>query len=121
MVEKEIHLHFLLFCFDNVDKQLQLYCEHPFEWNAIAKGLCCLFCCVIGVLYYYDPQSGQGYLAYRLKTVQRNTSSDFKSSPKSARRGGPKNVRETLPLEQLFGDECKEAMSLMKHSSDKGS
>ncbi|XP_013855814.1 uncharacterized protein LOC106511603 [Austrofundulus limnaeus] len=72
-----------------------------------------------GYEHYYDPRSGQGYLAYRLKTVQRNTASDFKSSSKSAHPGGPKNQREALTSEQLFGDECKEAMSIMKHSSDK--
>ncbi|XP_030608908.1 uncharacterized protein LOC115796684 isoform X1 [Archocentrus centrarchus] len=71
-----------------------------------------------GYEHYYDPLSGQGYLAYRLKTVQRNTASDFKRSSKSAHQGGPRTLRETLTSEQLFGDGCKEAMSMMKHSSD---
>ncbi|XP_030581625.1 uncharacterized protein LOC115777779 [Archocentrus centrarchus] len=71
-----------------------------------------------GYEHYYDPLSGQGYLAYRLKTVQRNTASDFKRSSKSAHQGGPRTLRETLTSKQLFGDGCKEAMSMMKHSSD---
>ncbi|CAL8361381.1 unnamed protein product [Arctogadus glacialis] len=71
-----------------------------------------------GYEHYYDPHSGQGYLAYRLKTVQRNTTSDFKRSPKSADQHGPKTLRETSTSEQLSGDECREAMSVMKHSAD---
>ncbi|KAF1376275.1 hypothetical protein PFLUV_G00209160 [Perca fluviatilis] len=71
-----------------------------------------------GYEHYYDPHSGQGYLAYRLKTVQRNTTSDFKRSSKSAEQHGPKTLRETSTSEQLSGDECREAMSVMKHSAD---
>ncbi|CAL8342217.1 unnamed protein product [Arctogadus glacialis] len=54
-----------------------------------------------GYEHYYDPHSGQGYLAYRLKTVQRNTTSDLKRSPKSADQHGPKTLRETSTSEQL--------------------
>ncbi|XP_062395775.1 uncharacterized protein LOC134083467 [Sardina pilchardus] len=71
-----------------------------------------------GYEHYYDPHSGQGYLAYRLKTVQRNTTSNFKRSPKSADQHGPKTQRETSTSEQLSGDECREVMSVMKHSAD---
>ncbi|XP_028420560.1 uncharacterized protein LOC114546094 [Perca flavescens] len=71
-----------------------------------------------GYEHYYDPHSGQGYLAYRLKTVQRNTTSDFKRTSKSAKQHGPKTLRETSTSEQLSGDECREAMSVMKHSAD---
>ncbi|CAL8383707.1 unnamed protein product [Arctogadus glacialis] len=71
-----------------------------------------------GYEHYYDPHSGQGYLAYRLITVQRNTTSDLKRSPKSADQHGPKTLRETSTSEQLSGDECREAMSVMKHSAD---
>lgn len=89
------------------------YCPFWKEYNAV-----CLVCSVLWQEHYYDPHSGQGYLAYRLKTVQRNTASDFKRSSKSAHQGGPRNLRETGTSEQLFGDGCKEAMSIMKHSSD---
>ncbi|XP_076149343.1 uncharacterized protein LOC143133466 [Alosa pseudoharengus] len=71
-----------------------------------------------GYEHYYDPHSGQGYLAYRLKTVQRNITSDFKRSSKSADQHGPKTLRKTSTSEQLSGDECREAMSVMKHSAD---
>ncbi|XP_058505767.1 uncharacterized protein LOC131472512 isoform X2 [Solea solea] len=71
-----------------------------------------------GYEHYYDPHSGQGYLAYRLKTVQRNSASDTKRGSKAKYQGGPKTLRETSTSEQLFGDDCKEAMSMMKHSAD---
>ncbi|XP_014844939.1 PREDICTED: uncharacterized protein LOC106919223 isoform X2 [Poecilia mexicana] len=89
-----------------------------------ALGIVTLFpnlkdnCSPTGYEHFYDPQSGQGYLAYRLKTVQRSTASDFKRSSRSAHEGGPKTQRETSTSEQLFGDGCKEAMSIMKHASD---
>ncbi|KAL7830727.1 hypothetical protein SRHO_G00318540 [Serrasalmus rhombeus] len=70
--------------------------------------------------HYYDPQSGSGYLAWRLKTVQRNSASEGKSGSTSSYKGGPKTHRE-MPVcrEQLSGDEYKEAMSLMNHSAVK--
>ncbi|XP_036392660.1 uncharacterized protein LOC118783083 isoform X3 [Megalops cyprinoides] len=54
-----------------------------------------------GYEHYYDPHSGQGYLAYRLKTVQHNTASDSKRSSKSAYQGGAKTLHETSTSEQL--------------------
>ncbi|KAL2086018.1 hypothetical protein ACEWY4_017077 [Coilia grayii] len=71
-----------------------------------------------GYEHYYNPQSGQGYLAYRLKTVQRNTASDSKKMFKSVHQGGLKTLRETSSSEQLSGNECNEAMSMMKHTTD---
>ncbi|KAL6458618.1 hypothetical protein MHYP_G00320900 [Metynnis hypsauchen] len=73
-----------------------------------------------GYEHYYDPQNGSGYLAWRLKTVQCNSASEGKSGSTSSYKGGPKTHRE-MPVcgEQLSGDECKEAMSLMNHSADK--
>ncbi|KAL2095579.1 hypothetical protein ACEWY4_007727 [Coilia grayii] len=72
-----------------------------------------------GFEHYYDPQSGQGYLAYRLKTVQRNTASDSKKRFKSVHQGSPKTLRETSSSEQLSGNECaNEAVSMMKHTTD---
>lgn len=53
-----------------------------------------------------------------MKTVQRNTSSDSKKRFKSVYQGGPKTLRETSTSEQLSGDECNEAMSMMTHSTD---
>ncbi|KAM4597229.1 uncharacterized protein V3H82_023060 [Fundulus diaphanus] len=71
-----------------------------------------------GYEHYSDPQSGQGYLAYRLKTVQRNTASNFRRTSESAHQCGPKTLRQTETSDQLFGDDCTEAISIMKHSSN---
>lgn len=58
------------------------------------------------------------YLAWRLKTVQRNSAQDIKKS-KSTFQEGPKTPRGIRSDEkQLTGDECKEATSVTKHSSD---
>ncbi|XP_048042482.1 uncharacterized protein LOC125266037 [Megalobrama amblycephala] len=67
---------------------------------------------------YYDPRSGQGYIAYRLKTVQRNSVNNLKGVSKVVSQDGPKTLRETSTTEQLSGDECTEAISIMKHSTD---
>ncbi|XP_046902338.1 uncharacterized protein LOC124485075 isoform X1 [Hypomesus transpacificus] len=72
-----------------------------------------------GYEHYYDPHSGQGYVAYRLKTVQRKSSSVCKRSSKTVYQDGPKTLRETSTSEQSSGDECREAMSVIKHSADR--
>ncbi|XP_067456161.1 uncharacterized protein [Thunnus thynnus] len=70
-----------------------------------------------GYEHFYDPQSGSGYLAWRLKTVQRNSAQDIKKS-KSTFQEGPKTLCSMCSVEkQLTGDECKEAMSVMRPSS----
>ncbi|XDV16209.1 hypothetical protein PO909_016025 [Leuciscus waleckii] len=90
-----------------------------------ALGIVTLFpnlkdkCSPTGYEHYYDPLSGQGYLAYRLKTVQRNTGSNSRRTSKSVYKDGPKTLRETSStVEQLSGDQCREALSVMKHSTD---
>ncbi|XP_077079065.1 uncharacterized protein LOC143732177 [Siphateles boraxobius] len=90
-----------------------------------ALGIVTLFpnlkdkCSPTGYEHYYDPHSGQGYLAYRLKTVQRNTGSNLGRTSKSVYKDGPKTLRETSStVEQLSGDQCREALSVMKHSTD---
>ncbi|XP_069388057.1 uncharacterized protein [Paralichthys olivaceus] len=71
-----------------------------------------------GYEHFYDHQSGSGYLAWRLKTVQRNSAQDSKKS-KTTFQEGPKTPRSIRSDEkQLTGDECREAISVMKHSSD---
>lgn len=67
---------------------------------------------------YYDPRSGLGYLAYRLKTVQRNSGNHCKGSSKLVYQDGPKTLREISSSGQLSGDECTNAISLMKHTTD---
>lgn len=80
--------------------------------------------------HYYDCRSGQGYLAYRLKTVQRNSASksktsagpasekQIKMSARSALEGGPKTLRLGARSGQLSGDQCAEAIFAMKQSAE---
>ncbi|XP_070292468.1 uncharacterized protein [Salvelinus sp. IW2-2015] len=72
-----------------------------------------------GYEHYYDPNSGEGYLSYRIKTIQRNLVSSEKR-PTQLYSGGPTAERESSPstLATLSEDQCREAISLMKHSSD---
>lgn len=89
-----------------------------------ALGIVTLFpnlrdkCSPTGYEQYYDPRSGLGYLAYRLKTVQRNSGNHCKGTSKLVYQDGPKTLREISSSEQLLGDECAEAISLMKHTTD---
>jgi len=68
--------------------------------------------------HFYDHQSGSGYLARMLKTVQRNSVKDSKKSRTTFQEGSktPRSIRSDE--KQLTGDECREAISVMKHSSD---
>ena len=69
--------------------------------------------------HYYDPGGNTGYLAWRIKTVQRNTSVGYRSYSKPSHQDSPKSRRETLLSgEQLFGDDCREALSTIRHSTD---
>ncbi|XP_073725175.1 uncharacterized protein [Misgurnus anguillicaudatus] len=73
-----------------------------------------------GYEHFYDASSGTGYLAWRLKTVQRNTQIGEKHRPElPGTSSGPLSEREPFSTtEQLTGDECREALSVMKHTSD---
>ncbi|XP_034564398.1 uncharacterized protein LOC117830401 [Notolabrus celidotus] len=78
--------------------------------------------------HYYDGESGTGYLAWRIKTIQRCTAKDRRSSFGDSgegssgkdKSGGPTVRRESqfVPETALSEDECKEAISLMKHCAD---
>ncbi|XP_051995024.1 uncharacterized protein LOC127652735 [Xyrauchen texanus] len=108
-----------------------------------ALGIVTLFpslkdkCSPTGYEQYYDPLSGRGYLAYRLKTVQRNSGNNMKwksksvyqygksktisqdGQSKSVYQDGPKTPRVTSSTAvQLSDDECREAILVMKHSKD---
>lgn len=81
---------------------------------------CVAYFCSFGVLqeHYYDAESGSGYLAWRIKTVQRNTAVQSQRCSTSTTYG-PKSKRDFLLADkQLFGKECREAISLLKHSTD---
>ncbi|CAJ1083779.1 uncharacterized protein LOC127531094 isoform X2 [Xyrichtys novacula] len=73
-----------------------------------------------GYEHFYDPCSGSGYLAWRLKTVQRNTATQSRrSSTSTAYQDSPKRKREVLCTDkQLLGEHCHEAISFLKHSTD---
>ncbi|XP_031670934.1 uncharacterized protein LOC109877709 isoform X3 [Oncorhynchus kisutch] len=67
---------------------------------------------------YYDAASGSGYLAWRIKTVGRNTSCKTKKRTKPTYQNGPKAQRSCpSAVEQLSGDECKEAISVLQHTT----
>ncbi|XP_070819470.1 uncharacterized protein [Chaetodon trifascialis] len=81
-----------------------------------------------GYEHYYDGESGTGYLAWRIKTIQRSSARDRRSSSGATSKGashedglgGPAGRREPqfVPETVLSEDECKEAIALMKHSAD---
>ncbi|XP_026027933.1 uncharacterized protein LOC113024804 [Astatotilapia calliptera] len=81
-----------------------------------------------GYEHYYDGESGTGYLAWRIKTIQRCTAKERRltsgapgdGSSGEDQCGGP-TVRQELQFvteKMLSEDECKEAISLMEHSAD---
>ncbi|ROL48390.1 hypothetical protein DPX16_4216 [Anabarilius grahami] len=69
-----------------------------------ALGIITLFpnlkdkCSPTGYEQYYDLRSGQGYIAYRLKTVQRNSVNNLKGVSKVVYQDGPKTLRRSLRL-----------------------
>ncbi|XP_059898978.1 uncharacterized protein LOC132450847 isoform X1 [Gadus macrocephalus] len=73
--------------------------------------------------HFYDAQSGSGFLAWRLKTIQRKTKfhPESSSSPKAAvvMGGGPTLVRDNSQEDQLQDEQCKEAISLMTHTNER--
>lgn len=76
---------------------------------------------VFGQEHFYDSQSGTGFLAWRLETVQRKTKLQFKE-PKmpTAGSGGPGEERELPQIDgQLDEERCKELISLMSHITDR--
>jgi len=70
--------------------------------------------------HYYDADGGSGYLAWRIKTVQRNTAVQSRRCYTSTTyQDGPKSKRDfLLTCEQLTGEEYREAISFMMHSAD---
>ena len=68
--------------------------------------------------HFYDGASGTGYLAWRLKTVQRKVTKRSENSPQGALKGGPCLKRSFTAEQQADGDAVREAISLLLHSSD---
>ncbi|XP_039527428.1 uncharacterized protein LOC120479215 [Pimephales promelas] len=73
-----------------------------------------------GYEHYYDPESGSGYLAWRLKTIQRKSAEERGASvSKSPKVGGPGRGRQPLANDRELSDEDVEAaIAVLKHSSD---
>ncbi|GAA6094030.1 uncharacterized protein LOC120466801, partial [Tachysurus ichikawai] len=76
--------------------------------------------------HYYDSESGTGYLAWRIKTIERGLATERRASfegqgsSSEGMSGGPTVRRESefTPEIVLSEDECKEAIAFMKHSAD---
>ncbi|XP_057706986.1 uncharacterized protein LOC130924435 [Corythoichthys intestinalis] len=74
-----------------------------------------------GYEHYYDPESGSGYLAWRLKTIQRKTAEERSvSGSKSAKIGGPSPGRSRpFTTDTVLSDEDVEsAIAVLRHSAD---
>lgn len=72
-----------------------------------------------GYEHFYDAEGNSGYIAWRLKTVQRNNRCSRTTSDDKCERRGPRTERECSTTEkQLEGDRCQEAISFLKHCSD---
>ncbi|XP_061116341.1 uncharacterized protein LOC133140415 [Conger conger] len=71
-----------------------------------------------GYEHFYDGQNGTGYLAWRLKTVQRKTFHRSGGEQKPIVSRGPNFERQTQLGEQLQGEVCKEAISYMAQCTD---
>ncbi|KAK7903970.1 hypothetical protein WMY93_016577 [Mugilogobius chulae] len=72
--------------------------------------------------HFYDAASGTGYISWRLKTVQRRRrqiASKPQSSPSDLTLGGPTSPRAVKAVQQLDGDACQEALSLLNHTTDR--
>ncbi|KAK0134007.1 hypothetical protein N1851_030443 [Merluccius polli] len=83
------------------------YLEDPYSQN--------------GYEHYYDPESGSGYLAWRLKTIQRKAAEERGPAvSKSPKVGGPGHGR-TRPFtadKVLTDEEVECAIALLRHSAD---
>ncbi|RVE61679.1 hypothetical protein OJAV_G00174860 [Oryzias javanicus] len=75
-----------------------------------------------GYEHFYDAASSTGYISWRLKTIQRKIRRE--STPSNSLTGlpqgggGPTSQRSVAAEEQLDGDACQEAISLLKHTAD---
>ncbi|XP_035998836.1 uncharacterized protein LOC118564540 [Fundulus heteroclitus] len=74
-----------------------------------------------GYEHYYDPESGSGYLAWRLKTIQRKTAEERGASgSKSPKSGGPGHGQSRVftAVKVLSDEEVEAAIAVLKHSAD---
>ncbi|KAF7229743.1 transcript variant X1 [Nothobranchius furzeri] len=81
-----------------------------------------------GYEHFYDCDSGTGYLAWRIKTVQRSAARKRRSAfgassveaPCKDGLGGPATKRDAqfVPDTVLSEDECRKTIALIKYSAD---
>ncbi|XP_063068541.1 uncharacterized protein LOC134459969 [Engraulis encrasicolus] len=72
-----------------------------------------------GYEHFYDSDSGTGFIAWRLKTLQKRAAEDQQPPAQNKRwRGGPSSERNVTEPELLSEEQLKEALSLMRHAAD---
>ncbi|XP_036383845.1 uncharacterized protein LOC118777187 isoform X2 [Megalops cyprinoides] len=71
-----------------------------------------------GYEHFYDGKNGTGYLAWRLKTVQRKTFHRSGGEQKAAVSRGPNFERQTHSGEQLQEDLCEAAILYLAQCTD---
>ncbi|KAL7834769.1 hypothetical protein SRHO_G00290160 [Serrasalmus rhombeus] len=73
-----------------------------------------------GYEYFYDIESNKGFLEWRVKTVQRQSKTTSPSHNRVELKGGPTLSRTFGSIDvQQTGDECMEAVSLLRHTTDR--
>ncbi|KAK1897386.1 Glycerol-3-phosphate acyltransferase [Dissostichus eleginoides] len=76
-----------------------------------------------GYEHFFDADSNEGYIAWKLKNTQQELSGAGtigvrKNSSRTSNGSGPELEREVTEEQQLEGDQCREAISLLKHSPE---
>ncbi|XP_059379961.1 uncharacterized protein LOC132115478 isoform X1 [Carassius carassius] len=76
-----------------------------------------------GYEHFFDIDSNEGYIAWKIKNTQRElsnggTNGSRRRSSQTTGSSGPNLEREVTKVQQLEGDQCREAISLLKHSTD---
>ncbi|XP_078810654.1 uncharacterized protein LOC105355174 isoform X2 [Oryzias latipes] len=95
-----------------------------------ALGIVTLFPCLKdpysekGYEHFFDAKSNGGYIAWKLKNMQRELSSGSRRSSSSgrdsSRNRGPQLERPVTAEHQLDGDLCREALSFLRHCTEEG-
>ncbi|CAL9706546.1 unnamed protein product [Knipowitschia caucasica] len=90
-----------------------------------AKGIICHFPYLadprskLGYEHFYNSEDGSGYLAWRIKTIQKEVSEGGKKRSRQLQTGGPASHRDPVKEDlQLDEQQYQEAIALMKHSTD---
>ncbi|XP_067226630.1 uncharacterized protein [Chanodichthys erythropterus] len=73
--------------------------------------------------HFFDIDSNEGYIAWKIKNTQRElsnggTNGGRRRSSHTTGSSGPNLQRDVTKVQQLEGDQCREAISLLKHSTD---